>query len=496
LIHFYKRTLLFTITRATSAPQCKVMTGRNDKNAQQTSSSKDEAFTPRKSPLKISQVQGLRRSSRKRATSSSLSSVFATPPPSSKKSKKTQPAPVPPQPAPTLTTLPHVVTERLLLYLDVETLEKLSATCYYFDQLIAGRFLTSIDIPFNVDFNAEVAASSIFEKKPLLKMKSKKSKDEFKIFEDMPDEFSASSSIHEIIVENSPDMTDYMVQGQLALLSLDKLREVDLVPASAMEEGGSRFFTQRVMDSYSNFDSGLLRQLSRMGSLSHVTRLDVLVDHNFYLEQFMTQFPSLIELGLFITTRSGISRNAFFNEYIPRMESVVAASKAPVLKLTVLNETKRQVIKVLKNKFVERLVIKGPCTLNLVPVMENLKELEVKLYTSYPNSCTYWKSKVDDRNIHRAGLCAVNIGALYENCPKIEKFMGVEVGSISQDMIFSKWNSRIKKKFHQLYLAQGGTKEFKAWSKTRWYSRRPPSSRVAVVPQIAVHPVVGVLPQW
>merc|ERR1711970_966295 len=208
----------------------------------------------------------------------------------------------------------------------------------------------------------------------------------------------------------------------------------------------------------------------------------------------MNQFPSLIELGLFITTRSGISRNGF-PEYIARMESVVAASKAPVLKLTVLNETKRQVLKVLKNKFVERLVVNGPCTLNLVPVMENLKELEVKLDTSQPNCCTYWKSKTDDRSLHRAGLCAVNIGVLYENCPKIVKFMGVEVGSDSQDMIFNKWNSRIKKKFYQMYLDQGGTKELKAWSKTRWYARRPSSSRAAVVPpQIVMLPVVGVLP--
>ena len=218
----------------------------------------------------------------------------------------------------------------------------------------------------------------------------------------------------------------------------------------------------------------------------------MLVDQNFYLEQFMAQFPSLIELGLFVSTRSG---SFFFYEYITRMESVVAASKAPVLKLTVLNETKRQVLKVLKNKFVERLVVKGPCTLNLVPVMENLKELEVKLDTSQPDSCTYWRSKTDDRSLHRAGLCAVNIGALYENCPKMVKFMGLEVGSISQDMIFSKWNSRIKKKFYQHYLNQGGSKEFKAWSKTRWYARRPASSRVPTAPplpqmQIGMLPVV------
>jgi len=368
------------------------------------------------------------------------------------------------------------------MYFDVDTLENLSATCSYFDLLISGRYLTSINFPFNVDFNAEVAATSNVEKKPLLKMRCKKSKDEFKIFPDMPDEFSEPSSIHKIIVENCPDMTDYMVQSQLSLLSLENLREIDLVPDKIMDEGGIRAPSQRVMDSYSNFDSGLFRQISRFGSLSCVTRLDVLVDHNFYLEQFMSQFPSLIELGLFITTRSGLSKHVFFNEYIPRLESVVAASKAPVLRLTVVNETRRQAIKVLKNKYVEKLVVKGPCTLNLVPIMENLKEVEVLLDSSHPNAnCTYWKSKFDDRNMHRAGLCCLNIGTLYQNCPKIEKYMGVDVGSVSQDLLFNKWNSRIKKKLYQLYIDEGGVKEFKVWSKTRWYSRRPATTRSVVV---------------
>jgi len=368
------------------------------------------------------------------------------------------------------------------MYFDVDTLENLSATCSYFDLLISGRYLTSINFPFNVDFNAEVAATSNVEKKPLLKMRCKKSKDEFKIFPDMPDEFSEPSSIHKIIVENCPDMTDYMVQSQLSLLSLENLREIDLVPDKIMDEGGIRAPSQRVMDSYSNFDSGLFRQISRFGSLSCVTRLDVLVDHNFYLEQFMSQFPSLIELGLFVTTRSGLSKHVFFNEYIPRLESVIAASKAPVLKLTVVNETRRQAIKVLKNKFVEKLVIKVPCTMNLVPIMENLKEIEVLLDSSHPNAnCTYWKSKFDDRTMHRAGLCCLNIGTLYQNCPRIEMYMGVDVGSVSQDLLFNKWNSRIKKKLYQLYIDQGGAKEFKVWSKTRWYSRKPATTRSVVV---------------
>ena len=75
-----------------------------------------------------------------------------------------------------LTTLPFVVTRELLKYLDVDTLECLSRTCVYFDQLIAGEFLLSVDFPFPADLSADVAQSSKLEKKPLLKMRCKKTK--------------------------------------------------------------------------------------------------------------------------------------------------------------------------------------------------------------------------------------------------------------------------------------------------------------------------------
>ena len=48
---------------------------------------------------------------------------------------------------PTLVNLPYDVAVKLLLYLDVDTLEKLSATCSHFDQLIAGHYLPSIQFP-------------------------------------------------------------------------------------------------------------------------------------------------------------------------------------------------------------------------------------------------------------------------------------------------------------------------------------------------------------
>eukprot|EP00092_Neocalanus_flemingeri_P044018 GFUD01048671.1.p1 GENE.GFUD01048671.1~~GFUD01048671.1.p1 ORF type:complete len:348 (-),score=80.29 GFUD01048671.1:135-1178(-) len=337
--------------------------------------------------------------------------------------------------------------------------------------MIAGKFLLSISLPFPVSFIKEVMDDESFEKKPLLKLSCKKTRDEFKTIPDLTEDYSESSSLHKLIIGNSPEMMDYLVFSQMSLLSLHKLRELDLVPDSVKQEG--RLLGQRIMDSYSNFDCSLLRHISRLGSLKCLTRLDMLVDQNLYLEQFMAELPNLLELGLSILTRPGLSKHVYLHEYIPRLEAVVAASKAPVLKVTVEAETRRQVNKVFKNSYVEKLVLTGPCTFDLFPVMERLKEVVVNLETSLlDNNCTYWKSRIDDRGLHRAGLCCVNIGAVYENCPNLERFMGVEVGTVRR-WTFNKWNIRMKKKFYDDYLQQGGAKEMKAWAKTRWVSRRP-----------------------
>ena len=122
----------------------------------------------------------------------------------------------------------------------METFEFLSSTCSFFDQVIAGKFLTSINFPFPMDFITEVMNTDCMEKKPLLKLKCKKSNDKF------------------IIVNKSSDMTSYLVLSQMSLLSLDMIRELDLVPDHIW------LLSQReVMDYYRNFDVGLLRQISR-----------------------------------------------------------------------------------------------------------------------------------------------------------------------------------------------------------------------------------------
>jgi len=329
-------------------------------------------------------------------------------------------------------------------------LENLSKTCSYFDQFISGRYLTSLDFPLPLNFITEVATTSILEKKPILKIRCKKT--DKMLF--------------------TPRSSEYMFHSQLSLLSLDKVREFDFVPANPrLMEGNNQWFGTSIK--YEDFDLSLLRHVKSMGSLDHVTRLNMSFNDSIWTEWpgSLQLFPSLVELGL--TVYEPFMCEAYYNNsYLRRLKKLVAASKAPVLKLCVVKAkaARRMGKKVFKNSFVEKLVVEGPCSMNLVPVMENLKVVEVKLDSS-PNSCSYWRCKLDDRNLHRDGLCCVNIGTMFDKCPNLEKFMGMEVGSITKTT-FNKWSFVLKKKFYEKYLYQGGTKEFKAWARTRWFSKK------------------------
>ena len=180
------------------------------------------------------------------------------------------------------------------MYLDVNTLESLSATCSYFDELISGRLLTSIDLPLPHDFTNEVAFTSKLEKKPLLKLRCKKTDENFwKIF---PTTF---------LTPNSTAL--YMLQSQLSLLSLDKIRELDLVPGGLSRRvGGIKRINTDSKWKNEEFDSMLLHGIESVGSLEHVTRLDILFnDTSFPSESYRSILPRLKELGLTILECQG-----------------------------------------------------------------------------------------------------------------------------------------------------------------------------------------------
>ena len=133
--------------------------------------------------------------------------------------------------------------------------------------MIAGRFLMSINLPFPVNFIEEVMNTDCVYKKPLLRLRCKKTREEFKIFSNMSDDY-LPISMNEITLEQCPQMRDYMVLSQMSLLSLDKVREVDLVPESFKQEGlfgmlTNRLFGQKTLISYISFDFRVLGHISR-----------------------------------------------------------------------------------------------------------------------------------------------------------------------------------------------------------------------------------------
>ena len=105
--------------------------------------------------------------------------------------------------------------------------------------------------------------------------------------------------------------------------------------------------------------------------------------------------------------------------------------------------------------------------------MKSLKEVTLELTEDGERSCSYPRSKYDDRKIHRAGRCIVDIASVHGNCPNLVNFNGISIGHISQDLEFGKWSSKLKTIFHKDYLKSGGQKEMKKWAGTRWFKKKP-----------------------
>jgi len=370
-----------------------------------------------------------------------------------------------------LTSLPNLVLSYLLQFLDVESLESLSATCSLFDQLIAGRYLTSIDIPFSPEFVREMKTSKSIHKKPLLKLEFGKSK------------FICLQTMLRGD-KRYPSIVEYLIDTQLSLLDLRQLREIDLVFNTPLK------LTNEDMINIQDFYIDTF--ITPMGNLfikpdlpkfKNITRLYMMTNEDTMAVRIVLRgLTNLIEFGLHIHAQKNLGTMAY-RYYVSQLQSVVEVSRAHILKLTFLSETKKPIIKKLTSDVVERLEIEGPCTVNIVPVMKNLKEVIVKLNSKASSSsndklCTYWKSKSDDRVIHRAGLCCVNLGTTYSNCPKLAQFMGVDVSSLNRNhgQPSAIWNIRLKRKFYNLYVAAGGSLKFRSWCKKRWISKKTKGS--------------------
>ena len=190
----------------------------------------------------------------------------------------------------TLVTLPDLVQEKLLQFLDVQSMENLSQTCRFYDQMIHGRFITTLNIPFDSQFLQEVTQANIIEKKPVLRLRSKKTGN-LKM-----EEISVSPNAYNLILEQ-------ILRPQISVVSLDNLREIDLVPKELPLVGPSAIKT---LEAFIWEDKALLRQLSSLNYLSRVTKMDILLDQTVHIQEYLPYFSSLQEVGVTLVGKTGM----------------------------------------------------------------------------------------------------------------------------------------------------------------------------------------------
>ena len=105
-------------------------------------------------------------------------------------------------------------------------------------------------------------------------------------------------------VESGHRARQYILHSQMALLQLDKLREIDLVPRDVSQE---HLKDHALFYVFQAFDKIILRQLSRLGILGNLSRLEIMiVDRDFsqtVLKEFMPKLTNLLEFKVTITER-------------------------------------------------------------------------------------------------------------------------------------------------------------------------------------------------
>ena len=247
----------------------------------------------------------LRRSTRKRsAVQQGQMSIFETPPPSNKKQRKNGVITKKSKsdviksllPPPTLMSLPYEVQERLLRYLDVQSLESLGKTCSHFDLMIYGRFLTTLSLPMEREFLREVKETDTLEKKPLLRLACKKPMDG-------GNKEEGDWHFMGKFVDSKRGLREYIIQSQMALLTLNKVREIDLVVAGFRAED----LESSMLECFQHFDMIILRQMSSLGMLENISRLEVMIVEDDFgrslLKDFIPELTNLLELSITIGER-------------------------------------------------------------------------------------------------------------------------------------------------------------------------------------------------
>ena len=155
---------------------------------------------------------------------------------------------------PALSSLNVYVLNHLLLFLDVPALQQLAKTSRFFEQLINGRTITNLKIPFSQEFLQELQGADVVEKKPVLRITVSEA--------DIGAQLTSQSFC-------SREFAISLLFYQLSLLDLTKLRDLVIQPKV---HGPGEAFSGSCHNSFIILGQKVIQSLARFGVLHKLTR--------------------------------------------------------------------------------------------------------------------------------------------------------------------------------------------------------------------------------
>ena len=191
---------------------------------------------------------------------------------------------------PTLLTLPFDIQSMLFKYLDIKSLEALAKTCCFYDQMIHGRYITTMTLPFRGDFLKNLKDAEVIEKKPILRLECKEGESYIEL-------------------QAKGNLKKYVVESQLSLLSLNQVREIDIQPREI--PGHSSIVAEEIKGwNKTEMEMTLLTELSSLGVMRNISRLHLLLVSvemgKLLWKKIIPQMKNLLELGITVVESKAV----------------------------------------------------------------------------------------------------------------------------------------------------------------------------------------------
>ena len=183
---------------------------------------------------------------------------------------------------PTLQSLPDKVQEKLLAYLDIESIQELSKSCRFYEKFINDRLHISQSLPFNEEFLNQLQAMRSVVKKHVLRL--------------------TLNDGAKTLLAAKDEQLRYIIQSQLAFLHTDKLREIDFAPPSDIAVAGRVHSWDQEEESQACVGMSAIALdvlwSSNPRSFMNVTKISLIMGWTKNHPLHVTPFPSIEELRL------------------------------------------------------------------------------------------------------------------------------------------------------------------------------------------------------